>query len=43
MDQEFGVNICKLLDLEWRDYKVLQYSTGNYIQSPGIYHDGKYS
>ena len=34
-DWEFGVSGCKLLHLEWIDNKVLLYSTGNYIQSPG--------
>ena len=32
---------CKLLHLEWIDNKVLLYSTGKYIQSPGINHNGK--
>ena len=41
MDWEFGVTRCKLLHLEWIDNKVLMYSTGNYIQSPGINHNGK--
>ena len=41
MDWEFGVSRCKLLHLEWIDNKVLMYSTGNYIQSPGISHNGK--
>ena len=41
MDWEFGVSRCKLLHLEWKSNKVLLYSTGNYIQSPGIDHDGK--
>ena len=40
-DWEFGVSGCKLLHLEWIDNKVLLYSTGNYIQSSGIDHDGK--
>ena len=40
MDWEFGVSKCKLLRLEWLN-KVLLYSTGNYIQYPGIDHDGK--
>ena len=31
----------KLLHLEWIDNKVLLYSTGNYIQSRGINHNGK--
>ena len=38
---EFGVSRCKLLHLEWINNKVLLYSTGNYIQSPGINHNGK--
>ena len=38
---EFGVGRCKLLHLEWINNKVLLYSTGNYIQSPGINHNGK--
>ena len=41
MDWEFGVEKCKLLHLELIDNKVLLYSTGNYIQPPGIDHDGK--
>ena len=41
MDWEFGVGRCKLLCLVWINNKVLQYNTGNYIQSPGIHHDGK--
>ena len=40
-DWEFGVNRCKLLHVEWIDNKVLQYSTGNHIQSPGIDHAEK--
>ena len=35
------VNRCKLLHLECINNKVLLYSTGNYIQSPRIDHDGK--
>ena len=42
MDWEFGVGICTLLHLKWINNKVLLYSTGNYIQSPGINHKGKY-
>ena len=38
---EFGITRCKLLHLEWIDNKVLLYSTGNYIQSPGINHNRK--
>ena len=41
LDWEFGVNRCKLLHLERINNKVLFYSTGNYIQSSGIFHDGK--
>ena len=41
MDWEFGVGRCKLLHLEWINNKVPLYSTGNYIQSPGINHNGK--
>ena len=41
MDWEFGVSRCKLLHLEWINNKVLIYSTGNYIQSPGRNHNGK--
>ena len=42
-DWQFRVSRCKLLHLEWINIlKVLLYSTGNYIQSPGIDHDGKY-
>ena len=41
MDWEFGVNKCKLLHLEWLGNEVLLYSTGNYIQSLEIEHDGE--
>ena len=41
MDWEFGVNGCKLLHLEWISNEILLYSTGNYIQSLGIDHNGK--
>ena len=41
MDWEFGVSRCKLLLLEWISSEVLQYSTGNYIQSLVIEHDGR--
>ena len=37
---EFGFGKCKLLHLEWIN-KVLLYSTGNYIPSPGINHNAK--
>ena len=38
---EFGVCRGKLFHLEWINNKVLLYSTGNYIQSLGIEHNGK--
>ena len=38
---ESGISRCKLLYIEWINNKVLLYSTGNYIQSPGINHNGK--
>ena len=40
MDWEFGVSRCKLFHLEWISNEVLLHSTGNYIQSLGIDHDG---
>ena len=36
-----GVSRCKLLYLKWISQEVLLYSTGNYIQSLGIDHDGR--
>ena len=41
MDRNFGVSRGKLLYLEWISNEVLQDSTGNYIQSLGIDHDGR--
>ena len=41
MDWEFGIRRCKLLYLGWINSKVLLYSTGNSIQSPGTNHNGK--
>ena len=41
MEWEFGVGRYKLLYIEWINNKVLQYSTGNYIQYPVINHSGK--
>ena len=41
VDGEFGVSRCKLFHLEWINNEVLLYSTGNYIQSLGIDHDGR--
>ena len=40
MDWEFGISRCKLLYIEWKNNKVLLYSTGNYIQYPVINHNG---
>ena len=36
IDWVFGISRSKLLHIEWINNKVLLYSTGNYIQSPGI-------
>ena len=41
MDWELRVSRCKLLHLEWISNEVLVYSTEDYIQSPGICHNGK--
>ena len=41
MNGEFGVGRCKPLHLELISNKVLLYSTGTYIQSLGIEHDGR--
>ena len=41
MEWEVGISRCKLLSLEWVNNMVLLYSTGNYIQYPGINHNGK--
>ena len=41
MEWEAGVSRCKLLYMEWINNKLLQYSTGNYIQCPMINHNGK--
>ena len=38
---EFGVSRCRLLHLKWISNDIILYSTGNYIQSPGIEHGGK--
>ena len=40
-DWEFAGSRCKLLHVEWLSNEVLLYSTGNYIQSLGIDHDGR--
>ena len=37
----FGVGRCKLLHLEWISNGFLLISTGNYIQSLGIDHEGR--
>ena len=41
MDWEFGVSRGKLLHLEWVSNEFLVYSTGNYIQSLVMEHDGE--
>ena len=41
MGGEFEVGRCKLLHLEWISNDILLYSTGNYIQSPEIDHNGR--
>ena len=41
LDWEFGISRHKLLRTEWINNKVQLYSTGNYIQSPVINHNGK--
>ena len=41
-DGDFMVSICKLLHLECISNEVLLYSTGNYIQSLVMEHDGRY-
>ena len=41
MDGEFGVGRYKLSHLECISNEVLLYSTGNYVQSPEIDHDGR--
>ena len=40
-DWEFGISRGKLLYIGRINNKVLLYSTGNYIQYPGINHNGK--
>ena len=40
MDGESGINRYKLLHLEWISNEILLYSTGKYIQSPVMEHDG---
>ena len=43
IDWEFGISRCKLLYqyIEWKNNKVLLYSTGKYIQYPVINHNWK--
>ena len=41
MNWEFEINSCKLLYIEWKNNKVLLYSTGNYIQYLLINYNGK--
>ena len=41
VDGEFGASRCKLFHFKWIDSEVLLYSTGNYVQSLGIEHDGR--
>ena len=41
MELEVGISRYELLYIEWRDKKVLLYSTGNYIHYPAINHNGK--
>ena len=41
MDWDLGVSGCKVLHIGWIHNKVLQYSTGNYIQYPVINQTGK--
>ena len=41
MGWDFGVNGCKLLHLEWIINEMLLYSTGNYIYSLEMEHDGR--
>ena len=41
MDRELRGGRCKLLHLEWISNGVLVYSTGNYVQTFGIEHDGR--
>ena len=40
MDWEFEISRCQLLHLEWISNEILLYSTGNYILSLVMEHDG---
>ena len=42
MNRKLGVGRCKLLYLKWISSGVLLYGTGNYVQSLGTEHDGRY-
>ena len=42
IEWKFGISRCKLLHLEWTNNEVLQYITGNYMQSVGIDRDGRW-
>ena len=41
LNWEFEISRCKLIYIEWINNKVLLYNRGNYIQYPGIDHNGK--
>ena len=41
VDWEFGASRCKELHLEWMSNEAVLYTTGNYIQSLVIEHDGR--
>ena len=41
LDWESGISRCKLLYIEWINYKVLLCSAGNYMKDPAISHIGK--
>ena len=41
MDGEFGARRLTLLHLKWMSNEVPLYNIGKYIQSFGIYHDGR--
>ena len=41
VDWEFGVRRCIRSPIEWMKNNILLYNTGNYVQYPGINHNGK--
>ena len=41
MDREFGVAVYKQFHFEWKSTGVPPYSTGDYVQSLGLEHDGR--